>query len=177
MLFYNACARARARVCVCVCVCVCGRRVPACQRIILHFLQGSSHIQGVPGLIRHYKKPCDNGGTGQCTDFGLWMSQRNWRTGCELGFYLHGTSAWQGQLYFRDAERKTQSNMLVAALVTRSWHTVWTFHQTKTVHWTILYISTSTNISCWFCAVSPSTSPQQRCHKCILIWLIWCWYG
>lgn len=43
--------------------CVYGRWVPACQRIILHFLQGSSHIQVVPGLIRHCKKPCDNGGT------------------------------------------------------------------------------------------------------------------
>jgi len=74
---------------------VCGRWVPARQRITLHFLQGSSHIQVVPGLIRHYKKPGDNGGTGKFTDFGLWRIQRNWRTGL-LGvviWELPGTSA------------------------------------------------------------------------------------
>jgi hypothetical protein len=54
----------------------------------------------------------------------------------------------------------------------------------KAVHWTILYISTSTNISCWFCGASLSTSPQRRRHRCIqnltylvLIWLtVWKWW-
>jgi len=27
----------------------------------------------------------------------------------ELGVYLLGTSRWQGQLYFRDADRRTQT--------------------------------------------------------------------
>jgi hypothetical protein len=42
-------------------------------------------------------------------------------TGCrDLGVYLLGISVRHVQLYFRDAEGRTRSNMLVAALVTRS---------------------------------------------------------
>ena len=57
---------------------------------------------------------------------GFWFVEESAKltdgsTGCpELGVYLLGTSRWQGQLYFRDAERRTQSNMLVVALVNRS---------------------------------------------------------